>query len=339
MAEVEFIEDDPGQEYEVEELSSESGSEYGYASDVIEEIVSKMTPAEQDEYQRLKHFHTRQLVEQKKITPIHHMIEASMDEMKIPKKEVAAVLDEAAASTSTTAPGALKILADVPRPPEGKQIVTRIKASDDQFLKKYLNPTIKTEPELALFPSVPDIEIGDSEDDDEEEDEVRDAKSNIIHALAELEDLTMKQAKVYRKLQKDLKVVDAGDVLTFQQVADSLPGPSTKLEAPVVEYLESIDPRDARKAVSVGHLLMARYQSSKTGEKPPSVEDVANRYGISAKELHEVKRGEAYLGGKQKREAETTPSKRRKSSTPVKKEPTVILQKCDAPAAATEPTT
>ena len=45
MAEYEFIEEEL--QYEEEELSSESGSEYGYASDVIEEIVSHMSSEDQ----------------------------------------------------------------------------------------------------------------------------------------------------------------------------------------------------------------------------------------------------------------------------------------------------
>ena len=343
MAELEFIED-PGQDYEVEELSSESGSEYGYASDVIEEIVSHLSPEEQEEYKQLKHFHTRQLIEQKKITPIHHMVDETLSELKIPKKEVAEVLTEAASSTAPAATSGLQTLADVPKLTTGKQIITRVRASDDAFLRKYLNPTVKTEEELKLYPSLPDIEIQDSDDDTEEDDVIRDAKSNLIHALGELEETAAQQVKIYKKLRKNLQYIDAADTETFQEVAEALPGAPSNLPPPVTEYLQSINPRDARRAVSVGHLLLARYNYSKTGEKPPAVEDIAHRYGLSAKEVHEIKRGEAYLGGKQKaRKEETavkeeTPTKKRKQSTPVKKA-VVPLTRCDAPAAATEPTT
>ena len=123
---------------------------------------------------------------------------------------------------------------------------------------------------------------------------------------------------MYRKLRNDLCVLDASDTLSFQQVAESLPGPSTTLPAEIIEYLQGLDPREARQVVGVGHLLMGRYQASKSGAKPPAVEEISQRYKISAREIHEVKRGQAYLGGKQKlkqevkQEAESTPSKKRK---------------------------
>ena len=136
------------------------------------------------------------MIETKKITPIHHMVQDTVGQVKIPKEEVAEVLTEAAVATTSTAPtGSLQVLGDIPKPTEGKQIVTKIKASDDAFLRKYLNPVIKTEEELALFPSVPDIEIGDSEEETEEDETIRDAKSNLIHALGELEETVSKTGK------------------------------------------------------------------------------------------------------------------------------------------------
>ena len=326
MAEQEFIEVEGEFEYETDEVSSESGSEYGYDSDTIEDLVSKMSEEDQQEWKTLKHYHTRQLFEKKQIIPIHHEASEALDEARprIPREKLAEVLDEAKATTSTAAVASTSATAStshVPKARPGKAIVTKVKARDDEFLRRYLNPRIKTEEEEQAFPSVPDVEILDSDEDESEEEEViRDAKSNIIHALEELEDLTSKQVKVYSKLRQNLQLLDAGDTLSFQQVAEQLPGPSTTLAPDLINYLQSLEPRDRRKVVGVGHLLFARVQASKAGEKAPLVEDIANKYKISTRELYEVKRGEAYLGGKQrtKREAtsvETTPKKKAKVKT------------------------
>ena len=270
-------------EYEEEELSSESGSEYGYASDVIEEIVSNMPEAQRKEYETLKHFHTRELMETKRIVPLHHRTSQIIEGQSIPKVETGDMLAAAAAGTSK------------------KQLIIKIKPAEDEFLKKYLNPYVKTEEEERIFPSVPEIDLGSSDSESEEEDVViRDAKTKIVRALEELEDLSTKQAKVYKRLRKELCLVDASNTVAFQEVAESLLGPSMNLPSQVTEYLTGLEPRDVKKAIGTAHLLMGRLEASKTGAKAPSVEDVANLYGVSAREIYEVKRGTAYLGGNQK---------------------------------------